>query len=248
MKKVLGEVKENRSLGRDFFLLRIEGEFPPSKPGQFAMLSPSPTFEPFLKRPFGILFQEGESLFFLIKKVGRGTHLLSLKRKGEKISLITPLGNGFTPYPGRVLLAGGGTGVVPLLYLARRMQGYTFLYGARSGEEVFLREFPWVEERAEEVIITTEDGSLGRKGVLTQHIPHGDFSMAYVSGPWTMMRRFAEAYPAEAEFSLETIMGCGFGICYGCAVRVRRGEGEKIVRACLEGPVFKKEEIVWTQR
>jgi len=211
------------------------------------MISPSPSFDPFLRRPFGILHQEGNSLFFLIKVVGRGTRLLSEKKPGDKLSLIIPLGNGFTLKEGKVLLAGGGTGIVPLVYLASRLEDFTLLYGAKTRDEIFLNEFPWLRKRAREVIITTEDGSAGRKGLLTRHIPQEDFSCAYVSGPWPMMMEFARLYRGEAEFSLETIMGCGFGVCYGCAVRVRRGGQEKIVRACLEGPVFKKEEVIWTQ-
>ncbi len=247
MKFVQGEVLENLSLSRDFFLLRIGGEFPEAVPGQFAMLSVSSSLEPFLARPFGIAMQEKDSLLFLIKIVGRGTLLLSQKRKGETLAVIAPLGKGFSHPPGRALLVGGGSGIVPLIFLASRISGYTLVYGARSKGEVFLEAFPHLEDRANEVVVVTEDGSAGKRGLVTQHIPYGDFSMAYVSGPWAMMREFSKIYKGKAEFSLETRMACGFGVCYGCAVRIKRDGQEKMVRACVEGPVFKGEEIVWTQ-
>ncbi len=248
MKQVEGEIRGKVFLKGNLLFLEVEGDFPPSKPGQFAMISPSPSFDPFLRRPFGILFQDGNSLFFLIKIIGRGTRLISEKRIGEKISVITPLGNGFTLKEGKVLLAGGGTGIVPLIYLASKLKGFTLLYGAKTRDEILIDQFLWLKAMPREIIITTEDGSAGKKGLLTQHIPQEDFSYAYVSGPWPMMREFARLYKGEAEFSLETIMGCGFGVCYGCAVRVRRKGREKIVRACMEGPVFRKEEVIWTQR
>ncbi len=247
MRFIQGEVLENRPLSRDFFLLKVGGKFPEAVPGQFAMLFPSPSLEPFLGRPFGIAMQEEDSLLFLIKVVGRGTFLLSRKKEGESLAVIAPLGKGFSYHMGRTLLVGGGSGVAPLIFLASRLSGYTLLYGARTKEEVFLEAFPHLKGRAEEVVVVTEDGSAGRRGLLTQHIPAGDFSMAYVSGPWAMMREFSRLYKGEAQFSLETRMACGFGVCYGCAVRIKRGGEEKMVRACVEGPVFKGEEIIWIQ-
>ncbi len=247
MKVVPGEVLENRRLSQDFFLLKIGGDFPPAEPGQFAMVSVSSSLEPFLGRPFGIAMQERDALIFLVKIVGRGTAMLSRRRRGEKISLVTPLGKGFSPIQGRALLAGGGSGIVPLVFLASRLSGYTLVYGARTRREVFLDAFPHLQERAREVVVVTEDGSLGKKGLLTRHIPPGEFHMAYVSGPWAMMREFHRVYPGKAEFSLETRMACGFGACFGCAVKVMREGRERMVRACVEGPVFKGEEIIWTQ-
>ncbi len=245
MKERQGSVEENREIASGYFSLIVSGDFPTSSPGQFAMVSVSDTFEPFLRRPFGIADQGNNWIRFIYKVQGRGTELLSRLKKGEVLSLITPLGKGFFMEKGRVLLVAGGTGIAPLLYLAQNFEEFVLLYGAKTKSALLREEVEKIIGKAHSLIYTTEDGSYGLKGLLTSHIPEEKFSMAYVAGPYKMMKEFSRIYSGEAQFSFEERMGCGFGVCYSCVVRVKREGKEEYVRSCKEGPVFFGKEVVW---
>ena len=245
MKEIKGIVEKNIEIAPQYYLLEIKGDFPPSVPGQFAMLSPSSSFDPFLRRPFGIADQGEGWAKFIYKVVGRGTTILSTLKPGDNVSLISPLGKGFDPIKENSLLIAGGTGIAPILYLAKKLSKFVLLYGAKTEKEILKKLVEEFVIGKGEVIFVTEDGSLGKKGLLTQHIPSGEFEMAYVAGPYQMMKKFSRLYKGKALFSMETRMGCGFGVCYSCVVKVRKNGKEKYVRSCVEGPVFKGEEIIW---
>ncbi len=245
MKEVWGKVEENREIAPGYFALKLEGDFPPSKPGQFAMLSPASALDPFLRRPFGIAGQGPGWIRFIYKVVGRGTALLSRLKPGESISLISPLGKGFSQVEGTSLLVAGGTGIAPILYLASVLERFVLLYGAKNSEELLVEEVKRTIGEKHRIVYVTEDGSFGERGLLTEHIPEGNFSIAFVAGPYPMMKEFAGNYRGRAQFSFEARMGCGFGACYSCVVKVKKGGEEKYVRSCVEGPVFDGEEVVW---
>lgn len=244
MKEIWGRIEENKEIVPGYFSIKLSGEFPPSNPGQFAMVLPAPSMEPFLRRPLGIAGQGPGWIRFIYKVVGRGTSLLSHLRPGQRLSVISPLGNGFSVEKGRVLLVAGGTGIAPIVYLAGFLKDFVLLYGAKTSRDLLIEEVDKITE-GNDVVYVTEDGSHGKKGVLTDYLPERGFSMAYVAGPYPMMRRFSEMYQGRAQYSFEAMMGCGFGVCYSCVVKVRRDGMEKYVRTCVEGPVFNGEEVVW---
>jgi dihydroorotate dehydrogenase electron transfer subunit len=179
--------------------------------------------------------------------VGRGTALLSDKKKGDTLRVITPLGKGFRIVKGKAALFAGGRGAAPLYYLARKLENPVVFYAGKTAADLPLA--PLFEKVTSQLHLITEDGSVGKKGLITDFIPETDFDMVYVVGPEEMMRKFAEIYrnrKTPVEFSFERRMGCGFGVCFGCAVKVVRDGQEIYVRACKEGPVFSLQEVVWT--
>lgn len=230
-----------------------------ARAGQFVHLRVNRrSSDPLLRRPISILLadpQAGE-VRLLVRKVGRGTELLAEMAEGAAVDLLGPLGNGFDlPQPGRdILLVAGGVGVAPLIYLADVLQQahdnfrVRGLFGGASQQHLPL----WTEfaGRCEEFYVSTEDGSAGEQGLvtdlLTTQLARGDAQAVYTCGPRPMMaavaRQCAEAgLPCYA--SLEQWMGCGVGACLGCVVP---GTGDReFVRVCKDGPVFKADEIAW---
>jgi dihydroorotate dehydrogenase electron transfer subunit len=187
----------------------------------------------------------------LIQQVGDGTQQLAACEVGKTVNLLMPLGNGFTipfEYNGlRLLLIGGGVGVAPLLYLSDvlKQTGFEpeFLLGARSGDD--LMQLPDFRQRGT-VHVTTEDGSLGEKGYVTDHsVLHGKiFDRIYACGPKPMMvavARYAASRGIPCEVSLENRMACGIGACLCCVEKTK--EGHKCV--CTDGPVFDINELTW---
>ncbi len=246
------KVKENREVARDTFRIILEGDPFPSLPGQFVMLKPNRSLDPFLRRPLAILKNDGRTLSLLYKVVGKGTTELSRKKKGEIISILGPLGNGFT-MPSEdetVVYIAGGTGLPPILSLAEvHCRGYLII-GARSEIDIPLMEqiesLPGIE-----AIIATEDGSRGRKGLATDALNEimdriQPPCIIYACGPSAMLKRVAEYAKfkkARCEVSLEERMACGFGVCSACAVRTTEGNR----RVCTDGPVFDASTIQWSR-
>ncbi len=245
MKDLEAKVVENRCLGGSHHLIRLRGQFPASRPGQFLMLQVSFSLDPFLRRPFAIMDQQEDELLIYYTVVGRGTWLLSQKKPGDVVRVITPLGKPFEVVTEGAALFAGGRGAAPLHYLARFLKEPVVYYAGRTAGDLVLADF--FKKLAAQVVLITEDGSAGKKGLLTEHLPEQPYRAAYVVGPEAMMRAFAKKYRGKnVQYSFEERMGCGFGVCYGCAVRIRRGGREFYVRACREGPVFSGEELVWT--
>ncbi len=217
---------------------------PECQPGQFAELLVPPGTGVFLRRPFSIhaVDYENNIISFLIKVVGEGTRRLAGILPGTRINTVYPLGGGFTiPEQGPVLLVGGGCGIAPLLFLSERLKAGGIqtdcLLGGRTEKDIVeTDEF----HRNGRVFLTTEDGSLGEKGLVTNHslftrsLP---YTMIYACGPEAMLRAVAltalkAAIPCEV--SLENTMACGVGVCLCCVVPTT--EGNQCV--CTEGPVF----------
>jgi len=247
------KVIDNKSLKKDFFVIELEapGILPEILPGQFvqALVEGSP--ETFLRRPLSIhdIDRRNNRMKLLVQVVGKGTEALSLLVPGNLLNLIYPLGNSFKlPENGnRVLLAGGGCGIAPLLYLGRylKTQGIIpdMLLGFRNSERVL--EYSEYESIGK-VYLTTEDGSAGEKGFLTMHslLKEAKYDKVYCCGPERMMKAMAEwcrSTGTECEVSLENLMGCGIGVCLCCVIDTVRGH----LCTCTDGPVFNINELKW---
>jgi dihydroorotate dehydrogenase electron transfer subunit len=241
------EVVSNNWLNARHFVLELRcfEKLPVILPGQFAEIRIDKSLSTYLRRPFSIhdIDYEQNTISFLVKQIGEGTAELSAIKAGEIINIVYPLGNGFKiPVAGRVLLIGGGCGVAPLLILAKHLSGHgiqiTTLMGGRSSDDILQTE---EYRKLGEVLITTEDGSLGEKGIVTAHSLFNKglkgFSEVYTCGPEPMMKAIAsiaDKYGIPCQVSLENTMACGIGVCLCCVVETH--EGNKCV--CTEGPVF----------
>ena len=228
------------------------GPLPEMQPGQFAQLRIDESKETFLRRPISLHcvdYQRNE-VGFLVQKVGKGTASLWEKRPGSTLNAILPLGKGFTMPSSpkqRVLLVGGGVGIAPLLFMGTEMQKMgakpTFLLGARSKSDLLRLD---AYRACGDVYVTTEDGSEGEKGFVTQHsiLQREKFENIAVCGPKPMMLAMA-CYAKQAgipcEVSLENVMACGLGACLCCVEDTKDGN----VCVCKEGPVFDVEKLKW---
>jgi dihydroorotate dehydrogenase electron transfer subunit len=232
-----------------------------AKPGQFLMVRPTKFQEPLLPRPFSILRLRGNSIEILFKVVGQGTKQMADLKPGYLLEVRGPLGKGFQIDPaGEPVLVAGGMGLAPLLFLAESLQHlkiWPFKYpakvlvGAKTKKELYcLREF---EQTCVEVLVATEDGSSGHKGLVTDLLkklfPKKDTTIAlYACGPHPMLKavaRWAGPKKVPCQVSLEARMACGLGACLGCAVAKKNQTGISYVNVCTEGPVFEAKDIVW---
>ena len=199
----------------------------------------------FLRRPISVCDCEGGVLTLIYKVVGKGTDKMSKMGIGEKLDILTGLGNGYdlSTAGDRPLLIGGGVGVPPMYMLAKKLceQGkkVSVILGFNTKGEVFYED----EFRALgcDVTVTTVDGSHGEKGFVTGAMKNGEYSYFYTCGPEPMLKAVYGASDTSGQFSFEERMGCGFGACMGCSCKTLTGNK----RICKEGPVMKKEEILW---
>jgi len=201
----------------------------------------------YLRRPLSVCDLEDGKLTIVYKVVGEGTKVLSGMAVGAELEVLTGLGKGFETKECRekALLVGGGLGVPPLLLLAKRLKAegkkVCAVLGFNKAEEIILeKEFRGV---CDEVLISTVDGSVGVKGFVTDAIKAAEpaFDYFYTCGPMVMMKVVCSALEGPGEASLEERMGCGAGFCYGCSIQTKNGPR----RVCKDGPVFKKEELIW---
>ena len=259
MKKYMLDLRvtENVRPHAHYCLLKLtsDEQLPEMLPGQFVEVRVDHSASTFLRRPISINFvdRDKNELWLLIQLVGDGTRQLSESRVGDLINVVLPLGNGFTlpteEIPSkRLLLVGGGVGTAPMLYLGAclKAKGYDpiFLLGARSaGDLQQLSDF----QRIGPVYVTTEDGSYGERGYVTNHSILGqlDFDQIYTCGPKPMMMavaKYAHGREIACEVSLENHMACGIGACLCCVEKDKTGHN---VCVCKEGPVFNIETLSW---
>ncbi|MBR1933587.1 MAG: dihydroorotate dehydrogenase electron transfer subunit [Prevotella sp.] len=265
-------VKEVVRLHERYVLIKLtqSDPLPPMAPGQFVEVRVDGSPSTFLRRPISINFvdYEANELWLLVATVGDGTRQMALLQAGQTLNCVLPLGNGFSqeePLPGAVLLVGGGVGVAPLLYLGAQLRQKgaepTFLLGARTAKDLLLLdEF----RRYGRLLVTTEDGSLGERGFVTQHsvLVQEHFDLIQCCGPTPMMKavaRYARQNGIDCEVSLENLMACGLGACLCCVEKVRTGDespatanikgtttaGTSNVCVCKEGPVFNINRLLW---
>jgi dihydroorotate dehydrogenase electron transfer subunit len=192
---------------------------------------------PLLRRPFSVYRADGDQVEVVLKAVGLGTSQLLGMRAGDRISCLGPLGRGFEITGSRALLISGGLGVAPMPLAARdaRAAGarVTWVHGARTAAELC------TEADGDEVLWATDDGSRGFRGTAVAAAPDADLVLA--CGPNRMLAAVAGRWP-NAQVAVETYMGCGTGVCLGCAVPLVRGGYD---RACKEGPVYRAADVEW---
>ena len=246
MKKTTMTLVHSRPLTGDVWELAFAGDTGAfTRPGQFVNIELPGRF---LRRPISVANYTDDGLLLLVRVAGDGTAELISAAPGTRFDTLTGLGNGFDPAEqgSCPVLMGGGIGIAPLYGLARKLTGLgqtpSVALGFRSGSDVFYaEEFAALGCR---VFVATEDGSLGTKGFVTDcvktFIPEADY--AFVCGPTPMLKA---VYGLEqlkgGQFSFEARMACGFGACVGCTIPTANGPR----RVCKDGPVFRKEEIVW---
>jgi dihydroorotate dehydrogenase electron transfer subunit len=230
----------NRQVARGMFVITMDAPAIASsvRPGQFVNLGWSPG--PLLRRPFSVYRVDGEQIEVVLKEVGVGTSQLLAMEPGDRVSCLGPLGHGFDlkPGPRTICLVSGGLGVAPMPLAAREAAALgmrvTWVHGARTAGELCS------ESDGEEVIWATDDGSRGVAGTAVAAAPDADLVLA--CGPNRMLSAVAGRWPG-AMVAVETYMGCGTGVCLGCAVPLNKGGYD---RACKEGPVYRASEIDWS--
>lgn len=248
------EVTGKRRLNDRHFVIRLTSEepLPMMLPGNFVQVLVEGSPSTFLRRPFSIhAVNYAENSFrILIQIKGDGTRQLSRLKNGDKLDVIYPLGNCFSlPQGKEALLVGGGCGVAPLLFLAQFLRQNSIrpviLTGWKTQSDIFEQE---EYKKSGEVLVTTEDGSEGEKGLVTDHsifrsgkLP---FSRIYCCGPDPMMKAVAgvaASHGIDCEVSLENTMACGIGVCLCCVTPTKSGNE----RVCVEGPVFNTKHLTW---
>ena len=244
-------VKAVEHLNEKYVLLRLTDNIslPEMLPGQFVEIKVEGSPNTYLRRPISIHYvdRENNELWLLVATIGDGTKAMAALMPGEKMNVVLPLGNGFTIAVGKTLLVGGGVGVAPLLYAGKAIKELggepVFLLGARASKDLLeLDKFREVGR----VFLTTEDGSEGERGFVTNHsIWHQEsFDRIEVCGPKPMMvavLRLARELSVPCEVSLENMMACGLGACLCCVEDTVDGH----VCVCTEGPVFDIEKLKW---
>lgn len=239
-------------------VLRAPQIAPLVQPGQFAHIQIPPLKDALLRRPFSIFQVAGDTFSILYKTVGKGTTALSQMRSGEEVSAIGPLGHGFTvPKPGgeSPLLVAGGYGMAAMYLLAQRsaQKGIVFVGGRRRVDILCEKEF---QALGWEVRATTEDGSHGEKGLVTQPLlaelrnPKSQIRdpKLFACGPNPMLKavgKIAEEFNVPAELSVDEHMCCGVGVCLTCVIPVKSDSGWEYQRTCTEGPVFDSKRVLW---
>lgn len=251
-------VTANKVLAPGYSLLCLtdtERALPVIKPGQFAQVRAGADGVPLLRRPISINFvdETRNELQILVHNVGKGTAKICAVKEGERLNVLFPLGNGFTMDASnapqkKVLLVGGGVGTAPLLYLGKKLRERgdepTFLLGGKRERDLMqLSEF----EKFGRVFVTTEDGSAGERGFVTQHslLKSETFDRVSTCGPKPMMiavARYAAQADIPCEVSLENLMACGMGACLCCVEQDVNGNN---VCVCTEGPVFNIKKLKW---
>ena len=244
MKQSIFQITENIPLTENVYRMRLIGDLSEIKsPGQFVNIRLSGYF---LRRPISVCDFGENTVTIIYKTVGDGTKYLSALKSGDKLDVLTGLGNGFDVGSGgeRPLVIGGGVGVPPMYGLAKRLisenKKPVCVLGFNKETDVFYKkEF---EDLGAEVYIATADGSVGEKGFVTDVIKNlSGYTYYYACGPLPMLKAVYDTAKTSGELSFEERMGCGFGACMGCSCKTKYGNK----RICKDGPVLKKEEIIW---
>ena len=243
-KRGIYEVIANDKIAKDVHKMILKGDTSYiTFPGQFINIKIDDLY---LRRPISICDYDKETITIIFKVVGHGTEKMAEMKKGTKLDILTGLGNGFnkTRSGKSPLLVGGGVGTPPMYRLCKELidegKSPIVVLGFNSKEDVFFEdEF---KKLGAEVYISTVDGSYGTKGFVTDVIKDLDnYTYHYACGPLPMLKALYNTAEGDGEYSFEERMGCGFGACMGCTVRVKDG----FKRVCKDGPVLKKEEIIW---
>ena len=243
MKQSIFTIVSNVALTDSVYKMVLSGDTSAiTAPGQFVNIKLDGLF---LRRPISVCDYDGQTLTIVYKAVGKGTEAMSAMVPGTKLDILTGLGNGYdlTLSGETPVLLGGGVGVPPMYNLAKKLlaegKKVSVILGFNTKSEIFYEE----EFKALgcEVTVTTVDGSYGVKGFVTTALETMDYSYFYTCGPEPMLKAVHKASKTSGQMSFEERMGCGFGACMGCSCKTLTG----YKRICKEGPVMRKEEILW---
>lgn len=243
MKQSIYKIIENISLTSTVFKMVLEGDVSDIKnSGEFINIKLEGKY---LRRPISVCDVDQTTVTIVYKVVGEGTEQMSQMPVGTELDVLVGLGNGYdlSLSGDAPLLLGGGVGVPPLYNLAKRLiamgKKVTVVLGFNTKDEIFYeQEF---KDLGAEVFVTTADGTYGIKGFVTDAMKDIDYSYFYTCGPEPMLKAIYKASTTSGQMSFEERMGCGFGACMGCSCKTLTG----YKRICKEGPVMKKEEILW---
>jgi len=247
-------VIENRQLQKNYFLMKLKADYIASqcRAGHFIMLAASRSYDPLLKRPFGILRAEPPYIWLYYETVGRGTELISSLKAGDEVDAIGPLGNAFPEFTGkRILMVAGGRGIVPLYFAIETLgpsNDVFLVHGVRTKEDFNLQD-EIKRLPLKNTYLYSDDGSFEKKGFVTTDIrdiiTSNRIEITFSCGPDAMFENLFHTISGmntENYVSLEALMGCGIGICYSCVVKMVTGHYKKV---CSDGPIFKMEDIAW---
>ncbi len=241
MKQEFFEIIDNIPLTADVYKMRLSGNTEGIRCGQFVNILLDGLY---LRRPISVCDCEDGVLTLVYKVVGKGTEQMSTMKSG-KLDVLIHLGNGYdlSISGEKPLLIGGGVGVPPLYMAAKKLiaegKEVSVILGFNKADEIFYAEE--FSSLGAKVYITTVDGSVGTKGFVTDAMKDIEYSYIYTCGPEPMLKAVYKASKTSGQYSFEERMGCGFGACMGCSCKTVTG----YKRICKEGPVLKKEEILW---
>ena len=242
MKQSIFEILSNTPLTDSVYKMVLQGDTEAiTASGQFVNIRLEGMF---LRRPISVCDYDETTLTIIYKVVGKGTEAMSAMEQGQKLDILTGLGNGYdlSPSGEHPVLLGGGVGVPPMYNLAKKLvaegKQVSVILGFNTRNEIFYEnEF---KALGCDVTVTTVDGSYGKKGFVTDALPE-NYTYFYTCGPEPMLKAVYRATSTSGQMSFEERMGCGFGACMGCSCKTLTG----YKRICKEGPVMKKEEILW---
>lgn len=265
MKQLKVKIIENKSITQGFYKMRLGSAYlaKNSKPGQFVEIKCSDGDRAFLRRPFSVHRILNCGIEVLYEVIGKGTKDLSARKKSDHLDIIGPIGRGFELLEAKnpALIVAGGMGVAPLVALAEKLvhssksivnskkrKLYVLIGACKKGHVLCANDF---KKLGAEVIIYTEDGSLGKKGLITQGLTSllstidYRLSAIYACGPHPMLKavsHIADSSGIPCQASMEEHMACGVGVCLGCPVKIKDGRYKMV---CKDGPVFDAKEIAW---
>ena len=243
MKQSIFEIISNEALTDSVYKMVLGGDTSAiTAPGQFVNIQLSGKF---LRRPISVCDYDEKTLTIVYKVVGKGTAQMAAMAAGESLDILTGLGNGYdlSLSGDRPVLLGGGVGVPPMYNLAKKLiaedKKVSVILGFNTKSEIFYEEE--FKKLGCKVTVTTVDGSYGVKGFVTTALEAMDYTYFYTCGPEPMLKAVYKTSKTSGQMSFEERMGCGFGACMGCSCKTLT----RYKRICKEGPVMKKEEILW---
>lgn len=243
MNQSIFTIESNVPLTSNVYRMVLSGDTSAiTAPGQFVNIQLDSMF---LRRPISVCDYDETTLTIIYKVVGKGTEAMAAMAPGGKLDILTGLGNGYdlTLSGEKPVLLGGGVGVPPMYNLAKKLlsqgKAVTVILGFNTKDEVFYEDA--FRDLGANTVVCTADGSYGTKGFATTPLADLDYTYFYTCGPEPMLKAVYNATRTSGQMSFEERMGCGFGACMGCSCKTLTG----YKRICKDGPVMKKEEILW---
>ncbi|NLV77457.1 MAG: dihydroorotate dehydrogenase electron transfer subunit [Tissierellia bacterium] len=231
----------NREIATDIYEMKVKGSGILGDPGQFYMLKGWLGLDPFLPRPISICDISDDKITFLYEIRGKGTGIMANLKALDKIEILGPLGNGFNlNSKGNIAIISGGIGIAPMIYTMKSIDTPIDFYCGFRDEVYYIDE---IKKHANNIYITTEDGSVGHKGFITELFVPEKYDIVMTCGPIPMMKKVVQMCKDKVPvfISMESRMACGIGACLGCSIETTWG----MKRVCKDGPVFSGEEVIF---